>query len=235
MNNLYKRVKYFFLSLKAKNLQKRLRHMTKKSFKNKTSKNVLGQAADLTINTQTQKIIDDVKNNVAAIVKRTNCNPQELLNYVKAAKTPVYKIDNADKLLRIIKEEEGLICEKIGLDAIFLCIITGHPLTFKTPPMFIMRNGNIEKFYLLHHFYRWYSLKSDLPGFEQDTQKKFKIFMNDEDETLYNRLSMQDILSLKEAIARDREATDFVLEYTKHTEGSQKVLDKIKNEGGANI
>jgi hypothetical protein len=46
---------------------------------------------------------------------------------------------------------------------------------------------------------------------------------------------MEQIISLKEAIARDSEATAFVLEYTKEVDGSKKVLDKIKNEGGANI
>ena len=40
---------------------------------------------------------------------------------------------------------------------------------------------------------------------------------------------------LREAIARDREATDFALELAKTKEGSKNVLDKIKNDGGANI
>jgi len=233
--NIFERIKYFFLAQKAKSLQKKLKNTTKKSYTNKTSKKVYGAAADLEINAQTQKIIEDIKNNVSAIVKQTNCDPEKLLDYIKAAKTPVYKIDNADKLLNLIHEEEGVIFEKSGLTALYLSIITGRKWSFKTPAMFILRNGVIDKFYMLHNFYRWYSMKSDLPGFEQGTQEKFKIFMNDEDETLFNRLSMADILSLKEAIARDREATDFVLEYTKQTEGSQNVIDKIKNSGGADV
>ena len=48
-------------------------------------------------------------------------------------------------------------------------------------------------------------------------------------------LSMEDIISIKEAVSRDQEATDFVLQYTKHTEGSKNVMDKLKTEGGANI
>ena len=46
---------------------------------------------------------------------------------------------------------------------------------------------------------------------------------------------MEEIIYLKEAIARDKEATAFVLEYTKQVDGSKKVIDKIKNDGGANI
>ena len=46
---------------------------------------------------------------------------------------------------------------------------------------------------------------------------------------------MEDILSLQEAIARDQEATQFVLNYTKEKEGSKNVINKIKNDGGAEI
>lgn len=235
MADIFKQIKYFFLSLKEKDLQNKLKHTTKRSFTNKTSKIIIGAAGDVTINTQTQMIIDKVKSDVSDIIKRVNCNPQELLNYVKAANTPVYKISNADKLLSFIKEEEGLIYEKEGLEAVYLSIITGQGLKFKTEAMFILRDGEIDKYYMLHNFYRWFSLKSNLPGFEYKVQKNFKKFLYDESENVLKRFSMEDMVSLKEAIARDREASDFVIAYTKSVEGSKNVLDKIKNDGGANI
>lgn len=235
MNNIFKEIKYFFLSLQEKNLQKKLRNTTKRSFTNKTSKTILGTAADVTLNTETQKSIELVKTNVSAIVKKVNCNPEDLLNYVKAANTPVYKINNADKLLSFIKEEEGLIYEQEGFNALYLSIITGSGIKFKTPPMFILRDGEIDKFYMLHHFYRWFSLKTNLPGFEYDIQKKFKSFLIDNSEEAINKFTMEDIISIKEAIARDQEATEFVLSYTKQVDGSKNVLDKIKNDGGADI
>lgn len=235
MSNIFKEIKYFFLSLQEKNLQKKLRNTTKRSFSNKTSKTILGTAADVTLNTETQKSIELVKTNVSAIVKKVNCNPEDLLNYVKAANTPVYKINNADKLLSFIKEEEGLIYEQEGFNALYLSIITGSGIKFKTPPMFILRDGEIDKFYMLHHFYRWFSLKTNLPGFEYDIQKKFKSFLIDNSEEAINKFTMEDIFSIKEAIARDQEATEFVLSYTKQVDGSKNVLDKIKNDGGADI
>jgi hypothetical protein len=39
---------------------------------------------------------------------------------------------------------------------------------------------------------------------------------------------------LKEALNRDKEATDFALSLAKQKEGSKKVLDKMQ-QGGANI
>ena len=101
--------------------------------------------------------------------------------------------------------------------------------------MFVLREGEIDKYYMLHHFYRWFSLKSDLPGFEYQVQKKFKQYLLDNSEQAINKFTMEDIISLKEAIARDQEATEFVLNYTKEVDGSKNVLTKIKNSGGADI
>lgn len=235
MINLFKRIKYFFLARKEKDLKNKLKNTTKKSYTNKTSKTVYSKAADLTLNSQTQKTIDEVKDSVAAIVKKTNCNPEELLNYIKAAKTPVYKINHADKLLKYIHEEEGFICPKKGWEALYLSLITGQMPSFATDAMFVMREGSIDKFYMLHNFYCWYSLKAGLPGFEPEARKHLKIFLYGNNEALFNSLSMEKIINLKEAVARDQEATEFVLEYTKQIEGAKKVLDKIKDEGGANI
>lgn len=235
MKNIFKEIKYFFLSQQEKNIQNKLKKTTKRSFTNKTSKTIFGTAANVTLNTETQKLIELVKTNVSTIIKKVDCNPEELLNYVKAANTPVYKINNADKLLGFIQEEEGIIYEQEGITALYLSIITGQGIKFKTQPMFILRDGEIDKYYMLHHFYRWYSIKSNLPGFEYSVQKKFKQFIVDNSDEMLKKFTMEDIVALKEAIARDQEATEFVLEYTKQVEGSKNVIDKIKNSGGANI
>ena len=235
MKNIIKKIKYFFLSQQEKNIQNKLKKTTKRSFTNKTSKTIFGTAAHVTLNTETQQLVELVKTNVATIIKKVDCNPDELLNYVKAANTPVYKINNADKLLGFIQEEEGIIYEQEGITALYLSIITGQGIKFKTQPMFILRDGEIDKYYMLHHFYRWYSIKSNLPGFEYSVQKKFKQFIVDNSDEMLKKFTMEDIVALKEAIARDQEATEFVLEYTKQVEGSKNVIDKIKNSGGANI
>ncbi len=235
MSNIFKQIKYFFLSKKEKNLQKNLKDTLKRSYTNKTSKSVIGNGADLIITSETLKLIDDVKNNVYAIAKKTDCNPDEILGYIKAAKTKIYRVDNADKFLNLIKEEEGFICEKHGLEALYLSIITEQGFSLKTEPMFIMRNGVIDKFYLLHHFYRWYSCKSGLPGFEYEAQKYLKKYLFENSDKFIKTLSMEKVMALKEAIARDQEATNFVIDFMKEKEGSKKVLDKIKNDGGANV
>lgn len=221
--------------MKEKHLLKQLNKTTKQTFTNKTSKTILSSGGNAVFSVETQKKIDEVKINVSEIVKKTNCNPQELLDYVKATNTPVYKFDNADKLLNLIHEEEGLIYAHNGISALYLSLITGQGLKFETAPMFILRDGILDKYLMLHNFYRWFSLKSDLPGFEPEIQKKFRDFLIDNSEDAMKRFSMEDIISLKEAIARDQEATEFVLEYSKQVDGAKNVLNKMKNEGGAQV
>ena len=235
MNDFIKNIKYFILSLKEKFLLRKLKDSTRQSYTNNDTKNVMIKGASLTINSKTLQTIAQVKENVTSIIQKTNGEPDALIDYIKAAKTPVYKIKNADKILNFINEEEGLITEKEGFDALILSVSTGQGIKFKTAPMFVMREGIIEKYYMLHHFYCWYSLKSGLPGFDYKSRKMFKQYLVNGSDDFTAKLSMAQILSLQEAIARDQEATAYVLEYTKQIEGSQNVMDKIKNEGSANI
>lgn len=235
MSNIFKAIKYYFLSLREKHLQDKLKSTTQRSFLNSKTKHIMGNGAELTFSSETLKLIESVKTGVSDIVKKTNCDANELLNYVKAAKTKVYYVNNADKLLNLVKEEEGLIYEKRGFEALYLSLITGQGIKFETKPMFIMRKGNIDKYYMLHNFYRWFSLKSGLGGFDYLTQQNLKKILFEDAEYIMKRLSMKDILSLKEAITRDNEATNFVLEYTKSIDGGKNVINKIKNDGGANI
>lgn len=235
MENLSKNMKKFFLNLKEKMLLYKLRNSTKSSYSNKSTKNVIRKGASLTINSKTKQTIADVKENVTSIVNKTNCDPKALLDYVKAANTNIYYVNNADKLLNLIMEEEGFIYEKAGFEAFYLGLITGQGLKIKTEPMFVLRNGEINKYILLHNFYRWYSLKSNLPGFDYPTQKLFKQYRIDNSDEFTKRLSMEEILALQEAIARDQEATAYVLEYSQQIEGGKNVIEKIKTEGNASI
>ena len=96
-----------------------------------------------------------------------------------------------------------------------------------------MRNGEIDPYYMAHQFYKWYSLKMNLPGFDFMSQKIFKIYLNSDGAILSN-LNLDEMTGLKEAINRDQEATEFALSIARNNEGSKKVLEKMKN-GGANI
>ena len=215
-------------------LSKKLSRHLKLSSTNSTSKTVLSTGVTMTLNAETEKNKELVKKNVSDIVKSCNNDPDKLLAFIESKGTKVVKLDNADKLLAAIKEEEGLVTELKGIEAFYINLITNSGFSFKSKPMFIMRNGNIDPYYMAHQFYKWYALEMKLPGFDFISQKLFKIYLNS-DEAILSNLNLDEMTGLKEAINRDQEATDFALEIAKSKEGSKKVLDKMKNDGGANI
>lgn len=213
----------------------RLDKHLKRSASNSTSKTVLSGNVTMTLSTQTEKNKELVRKNIEEIVKAAKLDPEKLLAYIKSKGTKICKIDNADKILALIKEEEGLVCELQGLEALYLNIMTNSGISLKTKPMFVMRNGQIEPFYMVHQFYKWYSLINNLPGYDYNSQKLFKKYLYSSDNQGFENLKLDEMLGLQEAIARDREATEYSLELAREKEGSKKVLDKIKNDGGANI
>ncbi len=232
--NMFQKIIYFFLELQEKKLSKKLSKHLKTSSSNLTTKTVLSGSVTMTLNAETEKNIQIVRKNVEDIVQSCNNLPEKLLEYIQAQGTKVCKIDNADKLLAVIKEEEGLITPLEGLEALYINMISGCGFSLKSKPIFIMRNGNIDPYFFAHQFYKWYALKMKLPGFDYLSQKIFKITLNS-DSSILSQLNLDEMTGLKEAINRDREATDFALFLAKQKEGSKNVLNKIKNEGGANI
>ncbi len=231
--NTFQKIVYFFLEMQEKTLRRRLSKHLKTSGANSTSKTVFGKGVTMTLNAETQKNIELVRKNVADIVNTCANNPEKLLQFAESKGTKVYKIDNADKILNIIKEEEGLITPLEGIEALYINIITNSGFSFKSKPMFIMRNGSIDPYYMVHQFYKWYAMEMKLPGFDFMSQKIFKIYLNS-DGALLSNLNLDEMIGLKEAINRDREATDFAIQLAKTMEGSKKVLKKMQ-DNGANI
>lgn len=231
--NTWQKLIYFFLEIQEKTLRCKLKKHLKSSSSNSTSKTILGKGITVTLNAQTEKNKELVKKNVSDIVNSCANNPEKLLQFIESKGTKVYKLNNADKILNAIKEEEGLITPLEGLEALYINIVTGSGLSFKSKPMFIMRNGEIDPYYMAHQFYKWYALQMNLPGYDFLSQKIFKIYLNSNG-ALLSKLNLDEMTGLKEAINREQEATDFALMLAKHKEGSKKVLEKMQNDG-ANI
>ena len=232
--NFFQKIVYFFLEQQEKALSKKLNRHLKVSSSNSTSKTVLSKGVTMTLSAETEKKKELVKQNVSDIVKGCNNDPAKLLAYIETKGTKVIKLDNADKVLSVINEEEGLITALEGIEALYINIVTESGFSFKSKPMFIMRNGEIDPYYMVHQFYKWYSLYMGLPGFDFMSQKLFKIALNS-DPSMLSNLNLDEMTGLKEAIARDSEATSFALELAKSKDGAKNVFEKIKNDGGANI
>lgn len=231
--NILQKIVYFFLEKQEKTLTKRLSRHLKTSSSNSTSKTVVSKGVTMTLNAETEKNKDLVLKNVSDIIKSCNNDISKLLAFIESKGTKIVRLENADKILAVIKEEEGLITPLEGIEAFYINLVTNSGLSLKSKPMFVMRNGQIDPYYMAHQFYKWYALQMKLPGFDFMSQKIFKIYLNSDGAILSN-LTLDEMTGLKEAIARDQEATTFALDLAKQKEGSKKVLEKMQG-GGANI
>ncbi len=142
--------------------------------------------------------------------------------------------------MKIIGYEEGLISETKGIKGLFLNIvipfIAGDKiiLSGKTDVMFVLRNLPIDRYIMIQQFYKWYAMKLDLPGFDAESQENFQKFLSSSNDDKIKELSVEEILGLKEAIARDVEAINFIVDFAKSTSGSKNALKKM-TAGGASI
>lgn len=230
--NTFQKIIYFFLELQEKSLRKRLAKHLKTSGKNSTSKRIVSSSATMTLTNETDKNKKLVRKNVEDIVKSRLNNPEKLLEYIKSRGTKVFKVVNANNILSVIKEEEGFITPLEGLEALYINFVTGSGISLKSKPMFVMRDGEIDPYYMIHQFYKWYSFEMGLPGYDFMSQKIFKIYLSND--AIISNLTLDEMVGLKEAINRDQEATDFALYVARQKEGSKKVFEKMK-DGGASI
>lgn len=231
--NILQKIVYYFLEKQEKALTKRLSKHLRTSSSNSTSKTVVSKGITMTLNAETERNKDLVLKNVSDIIKGCNSDISKLLAFIESKGTKVIRLENADKILSVIKEEEGLITPLEGIEALYINTVTHSGFSLKSKPMFVMRNGQIDPYYMAHQFYKWYALQMKLPGFDFMSQKIFKIYLNSDGAILSN-LTLDEMTGLKEAIARDQEATTFALDLAKQKEGSKKVLEKMQ-DGGANV
>ncbi len=231
MGGFVQKIKQIFAVIRAKNIRSKLVGILKKL--NPSGKSVYHDKIDLSAASSNEQKAE-FKNNILAIIKSTNCECEKLLSYIQAAGTDVHYLANAQKALAPIKEEPGLISEQKGFEAVYLSFITERRFRLYTKPMFVIDKNFVDKYSILQNFYKWYSLKSGLPGFEYGIQKKLKQYLRSSGQQVRG-LNLDEVEELQQALLREQEATDFVLDYAKEMEGSQKVVEKLKNNGSAEV
>lgn len=232
---------YSILAIQENILKKKLRRNFKATYSNSTTKKAFSSGASLELTSETEQNKKKLENNVKVIVKKYENNPQKLLDFAEKNGTRVYKIPYADIILKSAGYEEGFISTIKGFKGLYLNIIIPIlakekiKLSFNTSPMFVLRDLPLDSYSTIHHFYKWYAMKFNLPGFDAESQENFQKFLttSKEDEKI-KELSIEEILGLKEAIARDVEAINFIVDLAKSSECSKNALKKV-SAGGASI
>ena len=239
MFDFIQKLMYSILAFQEKILRIRLKGNFKSVYSNTTSKKVFGRAASLELNSQTEKNKVKLENDVTTIIKKYGNDPQKLLEFIERSGTKVYKMKFAHKILGLINHEEGFVAAKRGIKALFLNVIISLftdkkiKITLKTQPMFILRDLQIDGCFMIQQFHKWYAMKLNLPGFDAESQNNFQKYLNSNNEDTKS-LSVEEILGLKEAIARDVEAINFIIDFAKSTTGAQNAMKKMTT-GGASV
>lgn len=205
------------------------------SYNSGTGKKVISSTETLTLSSKTNELIKSVKEEVIAINTAADFNTEFLLKYIEDNGTKVFRISNATSLLNKVNEHTGFITPLEGAKAAYINTITGSGLKAGTEAMFIIDSDKeIDYYMLLREFYLWISYKKNLGGFDFKTQEIFKKYMLEKNNPAMSKLNYDTMCELQEALARDSEANEFVIEIVKQKDGSANVLKKIQ-EGGADI
>lgn len=225
--NLLKNFILLILSIQEKILTKSLK--TKKSFRDlKVLQNKVTMAFNSIEESERQKIEEDLM----LILKSSNFNPKEILNYIKKHDTDIL-YTKTSKILNVIGLNTGFIVPLEGIKALILSFFYKKKIAFKTPELFILPYTEIDKYNFIYHFYNWYAFKHNLAGLDYKTQQILNKFLYNTNEDL-SKFQLNEIINLKNAIKQDKYAIDFVLKLCQEMDSSQKALEKIKN-GGANL
>ena len=225
----FKNIIYFFLSLQEKWLLRNLRNTIGIKY-NSNRKKYYGDGYFLSLDTIAETEKNKIEDLIRLTLKNANYEPENLLDYIKKQGTPIYYINN-NKYLNSIGENEGFIYPQNGAKAIYISLLTDNKFSLKTPEMFILTKGEINKYYFIYHFYNWFCFKQKIKGMDLESQnllKKYLFNANDED---FKNIQLADIYKLKDAIKQDKYAIEFVFKLCQQYEGAKKALGNLKNNG----
>lgn len=218
---LQEKVLRFRLSktISAKNNSKRKRHYT--------------QGCTLDLNTMADIEKQELEAKITNILKTYNYNPPRILEYIKSQGTNVTYIKDAKKLLNPIGENEGFIYPCKGAKALYLSLGVNKKFAFKTDEMFVLSEGEINKYYFIYHFYNWFAFKNNISGMDSESQELLRKFLFTNSDT--KELQLDDIYKLKDAIRQDKASIEFVIKLCRNYDGAKQALTKMQNEGSAKL
>ena len=227
--NIIKDFVYLILTIQEKLLLKKL-HKTIGVKNGSKIKRFWGNSCLINLNSIAEADKQKMEEELILLLKKFDFNPNEILKYISNQGTKVFITDNAKKLYTI-QENEGFFYPQKGIKALCLNLITSGKFSFKTPEMFILSKGEINKYFFIYNFYNWYAFKHGIYGVTPDTQAMLnKYLLNPKDENM-KKLQLEDIYKLKNAISQDKASIEFVFKLCQQYETSKQALNKLKNDG----
>ena len=166
-------------------------------------------------------------------------DPNSILRYIENHSTSVVRMKYIEQVCFLLNIAPGFLPKQKGFKIICLSFMIKIfadkrvKISSELPDMFLLGVNTPNIYILSHQFYHWLAYKSNLPGYDEQTQRNFKNIWKLQKSEEIKRLSISEILSLKDAIARDIDALDMVRELSMEFSGQKKCIDKIKSEGSS--
>ena len=229
---LLKSIIYKILSIQEHFL--RLRLSKTLGVKNKSKrKQHYSNGCTLDLNSMAEVEKQQLEAEITNILKTYDYEPKQILEYIKRNNTDVICIKDAKKILNAIGENEGFIYPSTGKKGLYLSLALYKKFSFKTNEMFVLSDGEINKYYFIYHFYNWYAFKHNIAGMDSESQELLKKYLYTPADT--KELQLADIYKLKDAIREDKASIDFVIKLCRNYDGAKQALDKMQNEGSAKL
>ena len=229
---MLKNLLYKILELQEKFLRFRLsRTIGVKN--NSKRKRHYSDSCTLDLNTMAEAEKQKLEDKLTNILKTYDYNPLRILDYVKAQGTSVIFLKDAKKLLNPIGENEGFIYPAKGAKALYLSLAVNRSFAWETKEMFILSEGEINKYYFIYHLYNWFAFKNNIAGMDYESQELLKKYLFTDSDT--KELQLTEIFKLKDAIKQDKASIEFVVKLCRNYDGAKQALSKMKNEGSAKL
>jgi len=229
---LLKGVIYKILELQEKFLRQRLSETIGVKNKSKIRRHYLkGCTLDLSAMAETEK--QELEDKITNILKTYDYNPVRILEYIKSQGTDVIYLKDAKRILNTVGENEGFIYPQCSAKALYLSLGVYRKFALKTKEMFVLSEGEINKYYFIYHFYNWFAFKHNIAGMDTESQELLKKYLFSSADT--KELQLSEIFKLKDAIRQDKASIEFVIKLCRNYDGAKQALTKIQNEGSAKL
>ena len=190
---------------------------------NSTSKTVMSGEDMLTLNSETEKNAKIASDTLNKLVHDFNFDTKKIMRFINSKGTPVIMLDNAKQKIQKRGFEIGFVPDTFGFGALALNIMAGTPLQFQSPAMIVLDKKKVGLDVALVSFYKWYTYYMDMPGLDENAQRLLRKASNGK--LNMKSLKLDDMTALKEALTRDKEATNFALSIVREVEASKKMKD----------
>ena len=193
----------------------------------------------LSISSNAIKQEDEVTKIAYEFLNKYKDEPLMILEYIKSNGTNVVACKKLFPIIKFLGYEEGFIPRHKSIKALILNMAINimskqkNKISTTMEDTFLICRKELSLYFLAYQFHHWLSYKSKLPGYDYETLCLFRSTMNTNANLSF--LGINQILSIKDAIDRDKQALDFVTKFVREQVGAKEKLKKISDGGAVNI